>query len=55
MTRLQWERLPESVRDAVREKCGTVGKAESATAGIMPGVAPKEIRRQVSGASGESV
>lgn len=41
MTRLQWERLPESVRDAVQEKCGTVGKAESATAGIMPGVAAR--------------
>lgn len=41
MTRVQWESLPESVRDAVQMKCGGVVKAETAAAGIMPGVAAR--------------
>ncbi|MFI9555366.1 hypothetical protein [Nonomuraea endophytica] len=39
MTRPDWENLPATVRDAVQERCGPVLKAETATSGIMPGLA----------------
>jgi aminoglycoside phosphotransferase (APT) family kinase protein len=41
MTRPTWEELPSAVTDAVRARCGPVLKADSATAGIMPGVAAR--------------
>ncbi|MFC6903355.1 hypothetical protein ACFQGX_50200 [Nonomuraea dietziae] len=41
MTRLDWEELPEPVRAAVQDRCGPVVKAETATSGIMPGVAAR--------------
>ncbi|MBB3724405.1 phosphotransferase [Nonomuraea dietziae] len=41
MTRLDWEDLPETVRAAVQDRCGAVVKAETATSGIMPGVAAR--------------
>ncbi|GAA2692257.1 hypothetical protein [Nonomuraea recticatena] len=41
MTRLDWEDLPDPVRAAVQDRCGAVVKAETATSGIMPGVAAR--------------
>ncbi|GGP14892.1 hypothetical protein LDL08_36620 [Nonomuraea glycinis] len=41
MTRPSWEDLPESIRDAVQERCGPVPKAETAADGGRPGVAAR--------------
>ncbi|GAA0916393.1 hypothetical protein [Nonomuraea longicatena] len=41
MIRPTWEELPSDVADAVQAQCGPVLKADSATAGIMPGVAAR--------------
>ncbi|MEU8250174.1 hypothetical protein [Nonomuraea sp. NPDC048916] len=41
MTRPHWEDLPETVRDTVQQQCGPVLKAETATSGIMPGLAAR--------------
>ncbi|WP_146607559.1 hypothetical protein [Spongiactinospora gelatinilytica] len=41
MTRFQWEDLPQAVRDAIQDHAGPVVKAETAAAGLMPGVAAR--------------
>ncbi|GII78110.1 hypothetical protein Sru01_30920 [Sphaerisporangium rufum] len=39
MPRTHWEDLPGAVRETVQDRTGTVLKAESATEGLMPGMA----------------
>ncbi|WP_327586207.1 phosphotransferase [Nonomuraea sp. NBC_00507] len=41
MTRPTWEELPDVVINAVQAQCGQVLKAETATHGIMPGIATR--------------
>ncbi|WP_431895939.1 phosphotransferase [Nonomuraea sp. bgisy101] len=41
MNRPDWEDLPRTVRDAIQDQTGPVVKAETATGGIMPGVAAR--------------
>ncbi|MDX3103976.1 hypothetical protein ACIBO5_46915 [Nonomuraea angiospora] len=41
MTRTTWEELPDSVINVIHARFGSVLKAETATSGIMPGVAAR--------------